>query len=367
MIDGGRTDFADMSSFFQKMQSNSIHFINSITYAPYTNAAMHAVFSGTYGNRTNTNSYWSTYSFNKEKFKTLTEYLSDNGFYTCADIVSELIIPRQGFNEYLIHDEENDDLISKHSTLLDLMKDKNEQGTNFFLYLHYSKIHVGIKNEVLQVYNNFSKEYFNNIEQNKNRYKKLFDNTEIYLEKIFQKLEVNNLFKNSIILLMSDHGISIGEKFGERAYGAFCYDYTLRTLCYFFIPGIESKKIDAQIRSIDYLPTILDLLDIHPDSNFEKIDGASLLPLINDQNPINRLAFSETGNPGMEKNPPREPNVKSIRNSSWKFILNEFDGTEELYNLKDDPEEKQNLISKNLSIYTELKNELDLIQQSKKN
>ena len=290
------------------------------------------------------------WEINKEKFKTLTEYLSDENFYTCADVVSELIIPRQGFNEYHIHDEENDDLLSKHSTLLDLMKDKNEQGTNFFLYLHYSKIHVGIKNEILQVYNNFSKEYFNNIEQNKNRYKKLFDNAEIYLEKIFHKLEKNNLLKNSIILLMSDHGISIGEKFGERAYGAFCYDYTLRTLCYFFIPGIESKKIDAQIRSIDYLPTILDLLDIDPDSNFEKIDGASLLPLINDQNPTNRFAFSETGNPGKEKNPPRKPNVKSIRNSNWKLIYNEYNKTRELYDLKNDPEEKNNLSGKNLEI-----------------
>ena len=114
MIDGGRVDFAKDSEFFQKIQSKSIHFINSITYAPYTNAAMHAIFSGTYGNRTGTNSYWSTYSFKKEKFKTLTEYLAAENYYTCADIVSELVIPQQGFNEFLVHNEENDDLISKH-------------------------------------------------------------------------------------------------------------------------------------------------------------------------------------------------------------------------------------------------------------
>ena len=53
------------------------------------------------------------------------------------------------------------------------------------------------------------------------------------LEKIYQL----NIDKNSIILVMSDHGISVGEKIGERAYGAFCYDYTLRTFSYFLIPN----------------------------------------------------------------------------------------------------------------------------------
>ena len=201
--------------------------------------------------------------------------------------------------------------------------------------------------------------------KNWNRYNKLFSNVEIYLQTIFKKLEQLDLMKNSIILLMSDHGISIGEKIGERAYGAFCYDYTLRTLCYFFIPNFKSKKIETQIRSIDYFPTLLDLLKIDYDVNFQKIDGVTLLPLIAGKNHAHEIAFSETANPGIDKNPPKKPNVKSIRTSSWKFISNEFDGTEELYNLKDDPEEKINLISKNLSIYEELKSKLELIKQTR--
>ena len=52
------------------------------------------------------------------------------------------------------------------------------------------------------------------------------------LTKIYQ-LELD---KDSIILIMSDHGVSVGEKFGERAYGAYCYDYTLRNFAYFLIP-----------------------------------------------------------------------------------------------------------------------------------
>ena len=65
MIDGGRLDFATNSKVFTKLRNQSAFFSQSITYAPHTIAAMHAVFSGSYGSRTGTNSYWSTYEFKK--------------------------------------------------------------------------------------------------------------------------------------------------------------------------------------------------------------------------------------------------------------------------------------------------------------
>ena len=79
---------------------------------------------------------------------------------------------------------------------------------------------------------------------------------------------------------MSDHGISVGEKIGERAYGAFCYDYTLRTFGYFLFPGIESQEISQQVRLIDYMPTILDYLKIPLDSEYKKINSAQKYDLI---------------------------------------------------------------------------------------
>jgi len=60
------------------------------------------------------------------------------------------------------------------------------------------------------------------------------------------------------------------------------------------------------------------------------------------------MAFSETGNPLKERSPPKNPNVKSIRTSKWKLILNQFNDTREFYDLKNDPEEKNNLSGKGL-------------------
>tara|TARA_B100001013_G_scaffold195583_1_gene118235 strand:+ start:1362 stop:2489 length:1128 start_codon:yes stop_codon:yes gene_type:complete len=343
MIDGGRLDFATNSKVFTKLKNQSAFFSQSITYAPHTIAAMHAVFSGSYGSRTGTNSYWSTFQFKKNKFKTLTEYLKDFNYYTHADVINRLVIPKQGFDKYVIHDEENDVLLERHIDLIHEMNTLSKKQENFFLYLHYSNIHTGIMNEVLKVYDNFNKDFFSNKKLNQERYTKLFNGAENYLEAILNEIFHLGLNKNSIVLVMSDHGISVGEKIGERAYGAFCYDYTLRTFAYFIIPGISSREINQQVRTIDFMPTILDYLQIALDNNYEKVDGTSLMPLIQGVSIPEQIAYSETGNPFDKKKPPKEPNTKSVRTSKWKLILNQHNDSKELYNLESDPNEEKNL------------------------
>ena len=343
MIDGGRLDFATNSKVFTKLKNQSAFFSQSITYAPHTIAAMHAVFSGSYGSRTGTNSYWSTFQFKKNKFKTLTEYLKDFNYYTHADVINRLVIPKQGFDKYVIHDEENDVLLERHIDLIHEMNALSKKQENFFLYLHYSNIHTGIMNEVLKVYDNFNKDFFSNKKLNQERYTKLFNGAENYLEAILNEIFHLGLNKNSIVLVMSDHGISVGEKIGERAYGAFCYDYTLRTFAYFIIPGISSREITQQVRTIDFMPTILDYLQIALDNNYEKVDGTSLMPLIQGVSIPEQIAYSETGNPFDKKKPPKEPNTKSVRTSKWKLILNQHNDSKELYNLESDPNEEKNL------------------------
>lgn len=363
MIDGGRLDFAKNSNFYEKIKQKSICLSQPITYGPHTIAAMHAVFSGTYGNRTGTNSYWSTYKFKKENFYTVSEYLHDANYYTCADVVNDLVIPKQGLDEFNVHDELKDDLTTRHIEYLQRMKKKNESGKSFFLYLQYSNIHTGIMNEVLKVYDNFSSEYFNNKIKNKERYQKLFDKSEDYLEKILETISKLNLEKNSLILIMSDHGISMGEKIGERAYGAFCYDYTLRTFAYFLIPDMEPREITQQVRTIDYMPTILDYLQIPLEEKIEKIDGESLLPLFNGSSIKEKYAYSETGNPLKEKAPPKQPNTFSIRTSNWKLIYNQHDNSKELYDLNLDPSEEKNIFGTHPEIEEELLNKMKQIQE----
>ena len=348
LIDGARLDHVQKSDYYQKLKSDFSFISNLITYAPHTIASMHAILSGCYGTRTGTNSYWSTFKFKKNNFKTLTEYFHENQYYTLCDIVNRLVIPKQGFDEFLIHDEENDNLADRHCKLLEQIKEKENK--NFFTFFQFSNIHTGIMNEVLKVYDNFSEDYFNNRELNELRYDKLFKKSEIYLSKILEKIYSLHLDKNSLICIMSDHGISIGEKIGERAYGAFCYDYTLRTFGLMKWPKMIHNTISQQVRTIDLMPTILEILEMELDNSYESLDGESLLPLLNGEKTSENLAYSETGNPLNDKKPPKEPNTISIRSSKWKLIINEYNNTKELYDLESDPLEENNVVGKGLEI-----------------
>lgn len=139
---------------------------------------------------------------------------------------------------------------------------------------------------------------------------------------------------------------------------SFCYDYTIKTFAYYISTDFESKEIQTQIRHIDFMPTILDHLRIPLDTNFESIDGQSLLPLINGDNFKELIAYTETANPLKDNAPPKTPNTKSVRTSNWKLIFNEYNDTKELYNLQNDPNENKNLIEKKLDVENNLWKEL---------
>ena len=360
-IDGGRLDWARESPVMKKFSKNSIFFSQSITYAPYTNSSIHAFISGAYGNRNGCYSYWHSSRFKGENFKTLVDYLHENDYYTCADLISDLVLPKKNFDMYEVYDESDVNLQSRHVKLLEKMKEHNSNGKKFFLYLHYSGIHTGIRDQVLKVYNNFSEEYFENKSKNKQRYNNLFQKAENYLQEVYQKILDLDLFKNSIVLIISDHGISIGEKIGERAYGSYCYDYTIKTFANYNSPDLPSQEFKQQVSHVDFIPTILDDLGINQDESYEKMDGISLLEAIKNKNFKERYVFSETANPLNDNAPPKKPNTKSIRTSEWKLIYNEYNDTKELYDLKNDPDENMNLIDEEIPIKDELWKNLRII------
>jgi|APSaa5957512535_1039671.scaffolds.fasta_scaffold47011_2 arylsulfatase A-like enzyme len=362
-VDGARADRIIHGNNYKKLIKKSAFFPKTITHAPYTIAAMHAIFTGTYGTKTGVNSYWSSSLFKKDQFKTLTSHLQDAGYYTYGDVINKLVLPKIGFDELVIHDELNDDLTERHTKLLDkFAKIKKDQ--KFFLYLHYSNIHTGIMHEVLKKYDNFSKEYFDNKIQNEFFYDKLFTKADEYLGTIIEHCEKLNLLEDTLLVVISDHGISVGEKLGERAYGVFCYDYTLISTALFHHSSITNKEIQQQVRSIDIFPTILEILSIKQDSSLQPIDGKSLIPILQGISDP-RISFSQSGNPLKTGQPPKEPNVWAVRTDKWKFIRNTHNGTEELYNLEDDPQEEENLIQHNSKKASELRNKLQELSQSK--
>ena len=122
--------------------------------------------------------------------------------------------------------------------------------------------------------------------------------------------------------------------------------------------------MSGQIRHVDFMPTILDLLRLKLDPYYEPLDGKSLHSLIKGENFEESIAYSETGNPLDEKEPPKIPNTKSVRTSKWKLIVNEYNNSKELYDLENEPNENTNLIDTNLKIQETLWKKFLEIQQT---
>ena len=155
-----------------------------------------------------------------------------------------------------------------------------------------------------------------------------------------------DLFENSIIVVFADHGSSVGDKPGEKVYGTYLYDYTIK--CWAYLIGNDIPKnleVRHVVRNIDMMPTLLDLLKIPAKKGYKPIQGRSLLPVLKGKKE-ERIAYSETGGLGGPTPSPEKHNLKAVRTDKWKLIYNETNKKKELYNLEQDKEEKNNLIGK---------------------
>ena len=150
----------------------------------------------------------------------------------------------------------------------------------------------------------------------------------------------------------------MGDKPGEKVYGTYLYDYTIKCWAYVIGNGIpKNLEIRQVVRNIDLLPTILELLKISVKKKYKPIQGRSLLPLLTGKKEA-RIAYSETGGLGGPTPSPEKHNIRAVRTDKWKLIYNETNKKKELYDLENDREEINNLIGKGLDIEKLLWDEL---------
>ena len=191
--------------------------------------------------------------------------------------------------------------------------------------------------------------------------------TDLEIEKYLKELEELGLLDNTIIVLTADHGEQLLER-GSLGHSSCCldgnlHDENIRIPLIIRYPSVipKGKIIDTQVSQVDVMPTILDILGVPvPD----KVDGHSLLPLIEGK----RISFKEetyatTPPAGWQALKDDKRRMWCLRLPEWKLIRfsdpqKDVDSYE-LYNLKDDPQEKLNIIESQPEIVKELKKKLD--------
>lgn len=155
---------------------------------------------------------------------------------------------------------------------------------------------------------------------------------------LLRELAAINRLNDTLIVLVADHGESLGEH-RENTHGIFLYDATVRVPLILRYPGLpEGLVYSRPVKTLDILPTVLDLLKIPQPAGLQ---GLSLLTQMNrsgaDPLSDDRI-FLETRFPEANFGWSR---LEGVRTRKWKYIRAP---RLELYDLSADPHELQNVL-----------------------
>ena len=151
--------------------------------------------------------------------------------------------------------------------------------------------------------------------------------------RLLDALEARGRLDRTIIVVVGDHGESLGEH-GEDDHGIFVYESVLRVPLIGRAPGIAPRRVGAVVRLPDVMPTILALGSSAPAPG---LDGVSLLPLLTGQlTDLGLEAYAESEYPERMGWSP----LRSLSDGRYKVI----DAPRpELYDLQQDPFETHDI------------------------
>ncbi|MEE8349344.1 MAG: sulfatase, partial [Acidobacteriota bacterium] len=183
------------------------------------------------------------------------------------------------------------------------------------------------------------------------------------IERTIKTLEKLDLLENTIVIIGADHGEELLEHgfvgHASTSREARLYDEIINIPFLILFPRKlpSGKRITTQVRGIDVMPTVLELLEIPPVAYLE---GRSLVPVINGQETGHRTAFSQSSRAGYQEEDPENvtERIRAVRTGDWKLIHHHYldnPTSFELYNLLEDPLERHNLIERNPDKANQLK------------
>lgn len=344
------------------LAAGGVRCTNATTTAPITMPAHTSILTGllppAHGVRDN-----GAYALS-DNAVTLAERLKDAGYDTAA-FVSALVLNRrynltQGFDVY------DDDLWAEDDPALFMIRDRpapktaervvewlkawhgKEERSPFFLWVHFFDPHQPYQSRVPDRYL-IPTAYDAEIAQ-----------ADDGLAMIVEALQNMGVATDTFSIVTADHGESLGEH-GEKTHAIFIYDATVRVPLVFHWPGrLPADTVyHSPVSCVDIMPTVLAALDV---DGGEATQGVNLLPALKgNQPPPERPQYCESllSEVGFGMAP-----LYGVRYDGFKFIRAP---RPELYDLRSDPDERNNLYDEKPDLAEELDTRLSaLLDDSKR-
>jgi N-acetylglucosamine-6-sulfatase len=179
------------------------------------------------------------------------------------------------------------------------------------------------------------------IEEYYQRYMETLYGVDENVGRIVDYLKQNGLYDSTLIVYMGDNGFQFGEHglIDKRT----AYEASMKVPMIAHCPDIikPETRVEEVVANIDIAPTFLEAAGLEPPAY---MDGKSFIPLLKE----NELAWRENllYEYYWERNFPQTPTIHALRGNRYKYI--HYYGiwdSDELYDLKNDPLETENLIN----------------------
>ena len=314
---------------------SGVLFENAVTQTPLTPPSHASIFTGLYPTRHHVRD---TGGFILQpSSRTLATILQQHGWDTAAFVSSAVLKKLFGFNQgFAIYDDQ----MPKPGNSRDFLPDPErsaaatvdralgwleaQSGKPYFLWVHVYDPHMPYQPP----------------SPYKEKYKdRPYDGEIAYadheLGRLFDAVHKKSPADKTLIAVLSDHGESLGEH-GEYSHGVFLYDATLRIAFILSGPGVPAgMRVQPQARTIDFLPTVLELLGGKAPA---EVQGTSLAPFFVGREALTAVSYAETLYPKINMG---WAELRGVRTNHWKYIRAP---KPELYDLSLDPAETTNLI-----------------------
>ncbi len=344
-----------------KLARAGILFSNAIVTSPWTLPSVASIL---------TSQYPSVLGIRDEitqidsRFPTLSGMLKQYNYTTHGIVSHTLLSARLGFGRGFDSYDEKSVFGHKgissppvtHKAISFLQKSKERP---FFLFAHYFDPHY---NYLLHKEYNYYSSYSgglksgesilglwrirHNLSRDDIRYLvSLYDSeisfTDEHIGILLNELKKQGLYDSSIIIVTADHG----EEFMERGWighTVTLHQELIRVPLIMKLPGYKAQIINSPVSLVDIVPTIYSYLGLKvPDG----LDGKAL-DLGQGASAATGPVFSETFNPQANQPGHIKPIAfRSITLGNRKLIYDETKDSKQIYDLSEDPHERNNLLS----------------------
>lgn len=166
------------------------------------------------------------------------------------------------------------------------------------------------------------------VRQHLSDYAAVVTGLDYHIGQFIEHLKATGQYERTIIVFTSDHGLSIGSHglMGKQN----LYEEGMGAPLVITGPGIQPGKTDSLVYLHDIYPTLCELVGIAPPSG---LDGRSLVPILRDPSAMVRgdiiLAYRDV--------------QRAMRDDRWKLIRYPKVERTQLFDLRDDPDERIDL------------------------